>query len=280
MVRDFRVVTLRDGHSQLIPADVEITEPTDNPVPRERLHLLAHIPWHRRYLKLIPEDYRDFFEYLLPHLAQRTTNVHTALSVAFVPYLHKHIAPQSNLKLALIGTMVHDCGWSKVTPTAIADSLDYSGIIFTPNAAEAKLQHTVFGGQLAPELVRAYPGQLGLTDEEISYIGDIPRWHEYPERYKPGQPIPPELLITCEADRLWPFTHQNFWLDTMRKGVDPVEYITNVKNSIDDLFLTPVGRHMASVLYAHRTEEVRAYREAMQSHAYQALSHGLVSAHT
>lgn len=39
--------------------------------------------------------------------------------------------------------------------------------------------------------------------------------------------MPRKLILTCEADRLWPFTHEGFWLDIIRKDVGPLQYLDN-----------------------------------------------------
>ena len=256
---NFRKVSLPGDADTFVPSTISIAVPATLTVERDRLHLLTHIPWSSAYLKHVPGEYRAFFRYVLPYLSPRTTSVHTALSVAFIPVLVAGIDPSANVRIITLAVILHDCGWSQVSPSQIADSLDYSGIMFTPKAAEAKRLHAVHGSRIAYELLRNYEFKEPLTEAEINLIADIALYHEQPLAYNTGGKTPNELIITCEADRLWPFTHENFWLDVIRKGVAPSTYIQNAAASIEGLFLTETGRHIAWRLMNERITEVAAY---------------------
>ncbi len=255
----FRNVSLPDGADEFLPTTISIAVPATLHVERERLHLLTHIPWNSSYLKHVPGAYHDFFKYALPYLTPRTTSVHTAVSVSFVPELQAAIDSTADLRLTTLAVILHDCGWSQVSPAQIADSLDYAGVRFTRQAAKAKRLHAEHGGRLAAEILRGYEFKKPLTEAEIKLISDVALYHERPSGYQSGR-TPSELIIACEADRMWPYTHESFWLDITRKGVEPSDYIQNVAASIGpEQFLTATGQRLAWRLMNDRISEVAAY---------------------
>jgi len=62
--------------------------------------------------------------------------------------------------------------------------------------------------------------------------------------------------LLVDLDHLWSFTHQNFWQDTLRKGVQPKEYVQNLQRDIDDYFVTDQGKELALKLLNERLDEV------------------------
>ncbi|HVQ44863.1 MAG TPA: hypothetical protein VMT30_07955 [Candidatus Saccharimonadia bacterium] len=259
----FRKISVPGASAAYAPTTIDLKFSTTTAVENHRLHLLAHIPWHDKYLAHVPQAYRNFFKFVLPYLSTRTSDVHTAISLGFVNELITNIDPGTNPYLAHLAVTLHDCGWCRVDDAQIADSLDYSGVIFTPAAAMAKHLHTVHGSQLAAELLRHYDFAQPLSSSEIDLISNIALWHERPLEYQINGRTPSALLVACEADRLWPFTHENFWLDVVRKGVEPGAYIQNVGTSVEGLFLTPVGQTIAWRLINERITEVAEYETFM-----------------
>lgn len=260
-----------DERIYYVPKDIDIRFPGQYDVSPERLHLLAHIPWNDAYLAQVPTQYHDFFNYVLPHLNVRTTDVHTARSVSFVRELVDGIGRPVDERVIYIALIVHDCGWSRLTQHDIADSLDYSSIAFTPKAATAKIKHTVYGSAQALQLLTEYAVDLQLTLQQMHFISDVVHYHERPYQYGGPKKTPLELIIACEADRLWPFTHENFWLDTIRKGVEPAQYIENVASAVDEMLLTKQGKAIALRLLAERRAAVQELEDYLVSEAYSAL---------
>ena len=56
-----------------------------------------------------------------------------------------------------------------------------------------------------------------------------------------------------DADRMWSYTHENFWLDTIRKNTEPRQYLVNTREAIDGYFLTDAGREIAHRLMDKET---------------------------
>jgi hypothetical protein len=252
----FHRVTLPNGETRQVPSDITISVPRQKDVSVARRHLLAYVPWDEQYLMLIPEEYRAFFSFVRPHLSVRTTNVHTAISISYLPELMASLGEPASPRVMYLATILHDCGWSMLSPGDIADSLDYEGIAYTQPAAEAKFKHTLYGSSLAYKLLEHYFPQRQLALGEKMLIADIVRYHQHPAQYRATEPMPLELVLTCEADRLWPFTRENFWLDTIRKGVQPHEYLETITAEIDSILLTDAGRGIARRLVAERQSEL------------------------
>lgn len=260
---NFQKITLPTGDVKHIPDDITVEFPKQAEVTLERLRLLAFIPWDDAYEEHIPVQYRYFFTFAMPYLGARTTNVHTALSASFVPELMSSIGRPDDELLLYLAVILHDCGWSMVSQSEIADSLDYKAIAYTPIAAHAKMKHTIYGAALAFRLLDEYSFEQPLGLEQKELIGDIVRFHETPWRYNSStESLPRELVITCEADRLWSFTHEGFWLDTIRKDVEPSEYLQSCEKAVDEMMLTESGKQIARRLIDDRRKEVQALHDS------------------
>jgi hypothetical protein len=256
----FRPLRVPGSSTAWVPTDVSIRFPTAPGIPTSDLHYLAYIPWDSRFLEHIPERYRDFFTYVLPHLGARTSNVHTALSVAQVPYLLKG-APATVDKDALYYALIlHDCGWSEVSQESLVASLSYGGVAPTSSASlKPKRQHLIYGEALAYKLLGAYSFRAdGPDPDDQYYIAEIVRRHDNDAPWEKGKygEITIETKLVCDGDRLWSYTHENFWLDTVRKGIAPEIYIDNIEQAIDTYFFTEQGKARARQLAAERRIEV------------------------
>ncbi len=67
------------------------------------------------------------------------------------------------------------------------------------------------------------------------------------------------MELMCDADRLWSYTHENFWLDTVRKAVAPEIYIETIAQAIDTYLFTEPGKIRARELLAERRDAVASY---------------------
>jgi hypothetical protein len=258
----FRNLQVPGNGTAWVPTDVTISFPAAPGIPTSDLHYLAYIPWDNRYLRHIPERYRDFFEHVLPHLSARTSNVHTALSVAQVPYLLKGLSTAVDKDALYYALILHDCGWSEVSQEGLVASLSYGGVAPTSSASlKPKQQHLIYGEALAYKLLDAYPFHPDGPDAaDQYYITEIIRRHDHDapwEKDKYGE-ISIEMKLMCDGDRLWSYTHENFWLDTVRKGIAPEIYIDNIEEAIDTYFFTEQGKDRARQLVAERRTEVTA----------------------
>jgi hypothetical protein len=257
---NFQKLTLPTGDVKHIPDDITIEFPKQAEVTLERLRLLAFVPWDDSFEEHIPVQYRYFFTFAMPYLGARTTNVHTAVAVSFIPELMRSIGKPDDELLLYLAVVLLDCGWSMVSQSEIADSLDYKGIDYTPIAAHAKTKHSIYGAALAFRLLDEYSFEQPLDLAQKELVSDIVRFHESPWRYNSStESMPRELVITCEADRLWPFTHEGFWLDTIRKDVEPLQYLESCEKAVKEMLLTESGKQIAERLIADRRAEVHVH---------------------
>jgi hypothetical protein len=265
---NFRTINLPTGTKANIPADLRL-EFYAGPAlsPRQR-QATAYIPWQASYLRHVPAAYQPLFEHIAPYLSKRTTNVHTALSLGQLPWLLDQSDSAVDSHLVHIAVTLHDIGWSKVSLEAIADSLSYSGLALSPRSRIPKEQHILIGVALAWDVLDNFNFTQGpLTEADKRHIAAIIRRHDYDAPWEQGRypQVTDETAIVCDADRLWSYTFENFWQDTVRKGVAPEEYIATLTKSVSSYFLTPQAKARAHTLLAQRQYEVASY---LHQHRY------------
>jgi hypothetical protein len=264
MALSFWELTLPGGKTAYIPDDIRVVLPEVAGIAPERLHLLAYIPWNEKYLEKVPAHYRDFFKFVVPHLAARTTDVHTALSVSYVPEILAATNKVVDEAVLYPAVILHDSGWAQLRPHHIADSLDYSALAYSSKALKPKEMHATLGAWMAEELLQEYDGGLGLSEAQEHLISELVYYHDQVRPW-PAAPPPIEYLLLGDADRLWSYTHENFWLDTVRKDVAPAVYVQNLAGELEDFFLTEQGRAIARRLIALRKEEVASLPASIQA---------------
>jgi hypothetical protein len=258
----FRTIDLPTGRQARIPGDISIVFPeASNLTPRQR-QATAFIPWEERYFAHIPKAYRPFFEHTLPHLNYRTSDVHTALSIAQLPFLLEHSTSPANARIAYLATILHDTGWSMIDMAGIAASLSYSGVALSEASHLSKAQHVLIGAAMAYDLLDTFDfGHEPLFEAAKRHISQIIRRTDYDAPWERGNypHLSTENKIVCDADRLWSYTHENFWQDTIRKDVEPEDYLLTLTGAIDNYFITPQGKVRAHGMIADRRHEVEQY---------------------
>ena len=248
---------LPEGNHAPVPNDIKIVLPETSAITPDRLHLLAYIPWDEKYLGKVPEAYRDFFSFVVPYLHARTTDVHTVLSVSHVAELIALTDVPVRERLLTISVILHDSGWAQLSEEEIANSLDYSALAYSDQALQPKKAHSIVGAKMATKLLDEY-GNTGLSSEEKALVSQLVYFHDQVLPWGEvtlGKP-PIEYYLLGDADRLWSYTHENFWLDTIRKNVPARQYVQNLDNALEDFFLTEQGKQIARRLIAERKAEV------------------------
>jgi hypothetical protein len=259
----FTTVKLPGNRVANVPEDIVIKLPENSPVTDDRLHLLAYIPWDDKYLAYIPDEYTDFFKFVVPHLGARTTDVHTALSVSHLAELMSLSNNQPIDKDVLyVSVILHDSGWPMMEPSEIADSLSYNSVeAYSPQAMKPKEMHATLGSYAAKKMLREYSGAPELSEAQQKFVRDLVYYHDQIRPW-PEKPEPIEYLLLGDADRMWSYTHENFWLDTIRKNTEPAQYLENLRNALEDYFLTEQGRTIARRLVGERAQEVAKLTES------------------
>jgi hypothetical protein len=264
----FKAVALPTGTFAYVPLGINVLIPKAPRIAVTDRHYLAYLPWETRFLSHIPAQYQDFFAYVLPFLHARTSNVHTALSVSQLPHLLKDLKSPVDERIIYLSLILHDCGWSQVSTQGLVDSLSYNGVAPTSAASfKPKQQHLVYGEALAYRLLDNYDfGSQPITAEEIYTVSEVIRRHDHDAAWELGKygPIATEVKLVCDADRLWSYTYENFWLDTVRKDVPPAPYLENLTAEISSYFFTAQGRARARSLIRERKREVEAYQQIIK----------------
>ena len=252
-----RVVT-PDNKYFYIPTEVELVFPKEF-LPPDLIRCLVYIPWERDYLRFVPKRFRHFFEYVLPYLKPRTTDVHTAVCLSYVSNytkkLEKETGVKINKRIVTYGLILHDCGWSALNKKEIADSLAVKGLKIKGEAFGPKRKHADKGVKIAQKILNEYRFKPALTKEEKEVICKAVLWHDKTEEMK-GQKLPTEIKAVVDLDHLWSFTKLNFWQDTVRKNVSPQDYLRNLQHDLDSYFIFETGKELAYTLLKERKKEV------------------------
>ncbi len=114
---------------------------------------------------------------------------------------------------------------------------------------------------LAERLLSEYAFDPPLTAEQTGMIYTAILYHDRPEELAAMGGVPASIQVVCDTDHLWSFTHENFWQDTVRKGVDPRAYFENLRRDLDNYFVTDVGKRRAALMLEERRVEVDSWRE-------------------
>lgn len=252
-----RVVT-PDNKRFYIPTDIKLVFPKE-PLPPDLIRCLVYIPWERDYLHFVPKRFRSFFEFVLPYLKPRTTDVHTAVCLSYwsnyTKKLEKERRVKLNKKIVAYGLILHDCGWSALTEKEVADSFAVKGLKIKGEALGPKRKHAHEGAKIARKVLNEYEFKPALTREEKEVICKAVFWHDKTEKVK-GKKFPIEIKAVVDLDHLWSFTELNFWQDTVRKNVSPQDYIENLEHDLDSYFIFETGKQLAHTLLNERKKEV------------------------
>ncbi len=252
----FRFFDLPTGERALIPDDLELTLPAHSSLGPDQLHFLVTIPWNERYLSRIDADYRDFFRFVLPYLHTRTTDVHIATCFPFVDALIQVAGLPVDRQVVSLAFILHDVGWSQLSEAEIAASLSTTGVVLTPLAQGPKEKHAGVGRDLAVKLLGTYPFAPPLTETQQAWIAQAVLYHDKPWELAKQGALPLEIKLVCDVDHLWSLTRENFWQDTVRKGVAPPTYLGQLARELEGYFVTEPGKAKAWRLWQKRQAEV------------------------
>jgi hypothetical protein len=260
----FKTFSLPSGETVWIPSDLELRFPEAASVEPGLLHRLIYIPWNDRYLERVPAGYRSFFEVVLPYLRVRTTDVHVATCLPFAHELIQSDPTGVDERVVHLAFILHDSGWSQMTEQEIADSLGVEGLALSGAAVNPKERHVELGHALAQRILADHPLRPPLTEEQRERIGQAILYHDKPRQLAGMGQLSPSVRVVCDVDHLWSFTHENFWQDTVRKGVDPGAYLKNLGDDLDGYFVGEPGKRKAGRMLAERGAEVESWRARVQ----------------
>jgi hypothetical protein len=250
-----------DGRQAWVPADVELALPQQSALPLELQHFLIYIPWRDKYTQSVPPAYLNFFNTALPYMSARTTNVHVAVCLPFIAQLRAVLPGPVDLAVVTTAFILHDTGWSQMSEQEIAASLGVQGLALSGAAVNPKARHAVLGKAVAEKVLADYEFDPPLSEDQKALIYEAILFHDKPWELAGENGIPESVKLVCDVDHLWSFTHENFWQDTVRKGVRPDVYAANLANNLPDYFVTEAGHQRARALLAERQQEVAAWAE-------------------
>jgi hypothetical protein len=256
----FHLFNLPTGESAWIPADIELKNPENSSLETNLLHYLIYIPWHDKYLERIDEAYRDFFITTQPYLRVRTTDVHVATCFPFTKEIIQNYPEEVDERVVRVAFILHDSGWSHMTEMEIAESLGVQGLALRGEAIMPKARHAFLGQEIAQRILMKYPFTPPLKATQKEQILQAILYHDKPEELEKRGKIPPALSVVCDVDHLWSFTHENFWQDTVRKGVNPEIYLENLDNDLESYLVTESGKLKAWQELETRRGEVSAWK--------------------
>ncbi|NCN87333.1 MAG: hypothetical protein GW941_00390 [Candidatus Pacebacteria bacterium] len=251
-----QVITLPNVKPARIHSDIKLQLPKNISIDPSQWHHLVYIPWEDKFFNGIPSEYLDFFNFVLPNLKVRTTDVHTAKSLSFLAEFQEYFASEEiNWRVVAISLILHDCGWSLLTQQEIASSLGVKGLKLSPEALDPKLTHVIKGQELARRILDEYEFEPALTDKEKDTILKSVLYHDRPEQVA-GLNLSIEVKVLVDLDHIWSFTHENFWQNIVRKEVEPETYLQNLKDNLDSYFTTDFGKELAAKLLSYRAKEI------------------------
>jgi hypothetical protein len=255
----FKPLRLPTGEQVWIPADLHLLLPASASVGPELLHYLAYIPWDPGYLERVDLAYRDFFLVVLPYLHVRTTDVQVATCLPYARELIRDHPGPVDERVVYVAFILHDSGWSQMTEAEIAASLGVSGLALSGEAVAPKARHTELARDLAERLLGEYSFDPPLTHVQTELIYTAILYHDRPEELAALGSVPASVQVVCDTDHLWSFTHENFWQDTVRKGVDPRLYVENLRQDLGGYLVTEAGKRRAALMLEDRRAEVESW---------------------
>lgn len=261
----FQEIRLATGETHLIPTDIQLREPEASTLDPERRHFVIYIPWDDKYQQNVGPEYRPFFNKVLPYLHARTTDVHITQCVPFIRELIAATPQPTDERVIYVAFILHDSGWSQMTEAEIADSLGVKGLVLTGASVSPKEKHARLGRDVAERVLSEFEFEPPLTDAQKTAIFQAVLFHDKPWELAAGGDIPIDVKLVCDVDHLWSFTHENFWQDTLRKGVDPTSYLENLGSDLEGYFTTAQGKAKARELWQARRAEVEQWRALTQA---------------
>lgn len=258
----FKKFTLPSNDVFLIPEDLDLVVPSESSLDLDRQHFLIYIPWDEKYLNFVDSSWQLFFREVLPYLGARTTDVHVARCMPFIKELITEIDQQVDEDVITIAFILHDSGWSQMSEDEVATSLGVSGLKLSDLAMGPKEKHVVLGAKIAERVLETSKNIPSLSSSQKELIIKAVLLHDKPWELALDGQIPLEMQIVCDVDHLWSFTRENFWQDTVRKGVKADKYAKNLAEDLDGYFVTEQGKDKARALLKDRMIEVEQWAKA------------------
>lgn len=191
------------------------------------------------------EIYEKIWNIALPHQDKRSDEGHAKVTVRESQKLLKVIG--ANPDVVIPAATLHDIGWDLMSK----DEISYDKISDDAPKDEVlrrRLEHQEKGAKRAREILE----KLGYSPDLIEQIVEIISEHDT----RKGT-ISIEDSIVRDADKLWRFSNEGFWIAIRNLKMPPKKEYTKLERQIDEegFFFTEEAREIARKELEERKKE-------------------------
>ncbi len=185
------------------------------------------------------EIFQQIHSLAKPYLDTRSNDIHTNISINFAFKLLKEEGGDENIVIP--GILLHDVGWKTVP-----EELQLTA--FGPRATSVELnrKHELEGRNIAKEILET----VKYDKHKIEEILEIIDGHD--SRLKP---LSLNDEIVKDADKLWRYSKEGFYIDRDRFGQTFQEGIDMISSHIEEWFFTDTAKEFAREEIKNRLEE-------------------------
>jgi HD superfamily phosphodiesterase len=184
---------------------------------------------------------REILELAEPFLNTRKNDIHTRISINLAFQLAR--IENGDLDIVFPAIILHDVGWKKVP-----EELQLNA--FGPNASSPELNrtHELEGVKIAKEIL----SKVSYDPYKTSEIIEIIDGHDSRKTA-----ISLNDSIVKDADKLWRYSKEGFFIDTKRFGETPEEGLGRLRTNLDTWFFTNSARALAEKELTQREKELK-----------------------
>jgi len=188
--------------------------------------------------------YKKIYQRAKPFLNTRSNEPHVRGSYQYGLRLLKSEGGDPGIVIPSI--LLHDIGW-KMIPEE--DHLKMFGPLGDKNLQRV---HERKGARMAARILR----EVGYPEKEVKVIVSIIKRHDTSSR-----PRSLNEKIVKDSDRLWRFSREGFSTDWMRFKVSPKEYLSYIREKIEEWFFTESAKKIAREEVQKRKRDLKPHIE-------------------
>jgi HD superfamily phosphohydrolase YqeK len=175
------------------------------------------------------ETFKQIRRLAEPYLDTRKNNIHTDVPTEFVFKLLEREGGDEDVVIPSL--ILHDVGWNRVP-----EELHLK--IFGPKAISPELNrmHEVAGVEIAKEILKKVNYDKGKTEEILKIIDG----HDSRK-----EAVSLNDKIVKDADKLWRYSKEGFYIDIERFGETLEEGIERITSTLDKWFFTDSAKEIA-----------------------------------
>jgi HD superfamily phosphodiesterase len=186
---------------------------------------------------------QELFRLAEPYLAVRKDLPHARISHQYSLRLLQ--AEGGNHRVVEPAVILHDLGWSKLTPEEI--KMAFGVRISGEEAERLNRIHEIEGAGLAGQLLQSLHYDPALIEEITVMI----------QRHDSGNhPQSLEEKLLKDSDKLWRFSAFGFWNELERQGLEPLELYRFLEARRSGWFYSPTALSLAEEELQARAKEI------------------------